>query len=162
MEMGRKQIVEDRSKQERQERRQHLGALKSLVIRPATITRYERALQAFLHFVESQSSDIATTRQALDVQLQDYLDWLWEEGESLSLAGDTLSAVQHFQPSCRRNLCGSWRLLKARQLHELPARAPPLTWDLLTILLGWFQPRAPEIALGLPLAFRALLRTDEL
>ena len=139
-----------------------MGSLKSLVITQPTLRRYEGAFKCFLQYLHSQLDNIAPTRQALDIQLQDYLDYLWQEGESISLAGDTISSIQHYQPNCKRHLPGSWRLLKAWQLHELPARTPPFVWATLTVLLGWFHGQCPAVALGLYLAFRALLRTGEL
>lgn len=160
--MVRRQIAEARSKQGRQQRRQQLGSLRSLVIRPATIVRYEKAFQAFIRFHHCQCQILASTLVGLDNQLQKYLEFLWEEGEGLSLAGDTLSSIQHFQPSSRRNINGAWRMLKAWQLHEFPARAPPFTWDTLRIVMGWIHGVSPNVALGLYLGFKGLLRTGEL
>lgn len=160
--MVRRQIVEARTKSGRQQRRQQLGSLRSLVIRPATIVRYQKAFKVFTQYLSSQRSIIARNLTGLDLQLQEFLEFLWEEGESLSLAGDTLSAVQHFQPSAKRNINGAWKLLKAWQLHELPARAPPFTWETLKILLGWCHGVSPRVAIGLYLGFKGLLRTGEL
>ena len=160
--MGRRQIVEGAERAERRARRQELGSLKSLVLRPSTIQRYEKAFRAFLVYLGNQKLFLASTKTELDHQLEDYLDWLWQDGESISLAGDTLSSIQHFQPSCKRNLNGAWRLLKAWQLHELPSRAPPFTWDTLKIFLGRMIQISPQVALGIFLAFKCLLRTGEL
>lgn len=160
--MGRRQIVDGVEKAARRERRQQLGSLKSLVIRPTTIARYEKAFRAFLQFLSNQKLSLASTRQKLDNQFCDYLNWLWEDGESLSLAGDTLSAIQHFQPSCKHNISGAWRMLRTWQTHEVPSRAPPFTWDSLQILLGYFHSICPSVSLGLLVAFKCLLRTGEL
>lgn len=160
--MVRRQIVEARTKSGRQQRRQQLGSLKSLVIRPATVARYQKAFKSFNAYLHAQGSAISHTLAGLDLQLQEFLEFLWEEGESLSLAGDSLSAIQHFQPSSKRNINGAWKLLKAWQLHELPARAPPFTWETLRVLLGWCHGVSPRLALGLYLGFKGLLRTGEL
>lgn len=96
----------------------------------------------------------------LDSQVQLYFDALWHDGELLSLAGDTLSSLQHFQPSCKRRIPGGWRI--TWQLHELPSRAPPFTWPTLLVVLGKFCLLSPIAALGVRLAFRALLRTGEI
>ena len=157
-----KQIVEARDRAGRQHRRATLGTLQSLVIRPATRQRYERAFVHFLRYLKQQHLDLAPTRQELDHQVCDYLEHLWQDGESLALAGDTLSGLQHYQPSCKRHLQGGWRLLKAWQLRELPARAPPLTIPTLHTLLGALHGRSATVALGVYLAFRCLLRTGEL
>ena len=157
-----KQIVEAHNRAERQQRRAALGTLKSLVIQPNTFLRYRRAFTLFLQYLAQQRASIAPTRQELDHQVENYLEHLWQDGESLSLAGDTLSGIQHFQPNCKRHLPGSWRLFKAWQLRELPARAPPFTITTLQVLLGCLHAKSPSVALGVYLAFRCLLRTGEL
>lgn len=157
-----KRIVDGLTKTERVNRRKGLGTLRSLLVKPATVTRYEKAFAMFINFLMAQKMTLAYSLEALDSQVQCYLDSLWKDGESLSLAGDTLSALQHFQPSCKRRLQGGWRLLKAWQLHELPSRAPPFTWGTLLVVLGRFYEISPVVALGIHLAFRALLRTGEL
>ena len=105
---------------------------------------------------------LAQTKTLLDGQIQHFIETLWQDGESISLAGDIISSVQYFQPSCKGHLQGSWKLLRTWQRHELPSRAPPLTWHILLVVLGYFQSRHPQVALALHLAFRALLRTGEL
>ena len=156
-----KQIVEGQDKRARKERRAALGTLRSLLIKPSTEDRYRKAFEAFLRFLTCQKTSLATSRASLDRQVEDYIEHLWHEGEGISLAGDTISSLQHFQPSCKRHLPGAWRLLKAWQLRELPSRAPPFTLTTLYILLGHI-PTHPQIALGLYVAFRCLLRTGEL
>ena len=125
--MGRRQIVEGLEKSERRKRRATLGSLKSLVLRPATISRYQKAFQHFISYLKGSHTDIAPTKAGLDRQLVDYLEFLWEDGESLSLAGDTLSSIQYYQPSAKRNINQAWKMLRTWQLHELPARATPFT-----------------------------------
>eukprot|EP00435_Cladocopium_sp_Y103_P015411 s1282_g3.t1 len=161
-EMVKRQIVEGLEPSDRKRRRAALGSLKSLVIRPATITRYQKAFNSFLTFLHGQGENLSPTISGVDSQAADYLDWLWEEGLSLSQAADCLCALQHFQPSCRKRLPSAWRLLKVWQLHELPARAPPLTLQILEVILGRMTQVSPEAALGLLVGFRFLLRTGEL
>ena len=91
-----------------------------------------------------------------------YIEHLWEEGESKYLAQDTLSSLQHFEPQLKRKLLESWRLIRAWQQHEIPTRAPPLTLVTLALLAGWFQHHFPELGLSLLVAFHGLLRTGEL
>ena len=92
----------------------------------------------------------------------EYIEHLWQEGDSKYFAQDTLSALQHYEPQLRRRLCRSWRLIRAWQQHEIPTRAPPLTPATLALLAGWAQQHFPEFALALVVAFHALLRTGEL
>lgn len=88
--MGRRQIVEGLEKSERKKRRAQLGSLKSLVLRPTTITRYEKAFRAFVQYLNLHHIELSNTRSGLDRQVVDYLNFLWEDGESLALAGDTI------------------------------------------------------------------------
>ena len=160
--MGKRQIVEGLHRSDRIARRKTLGSLKGLVIRPATLVRYERALKAFVHYLQGQGESLASSIQALDSQVVEYLNYLWEEGWSLGQAGDTLSAIQHFQPSCRKRLQGAWRMLRIWQLHEVPARAPPFSLQILEVVLGRINEILLDAALGLFVAFRFFLRTGEL
>ena len=157
-----KQIVESQDKEVRKERRAALGTLRSLLIKPTTVDRYRKAFESFLRFLTTQKLSLSLSRASLDRQLEDYIEHLWHEGEGIALAGDTISAIQHYQPSCKRNLPGAWRLLKAWQLRELPARAPPFTLTTLHVLLGYMLQSHPQLALGIHVAFRCLLRTGEL
>ena len=160
--MGKRKIVEAVDKQERIKRRKGLGKLADLVIQPPTATRYEKALKKFFGHLQQQKQHIGDSHLAVDQQLSNYLEVLWEEGEPLSLAGDTISAVQHHQPSLRKRLSGAWRLYKAWQQRELPARPPPFTIETLQVLLGWLHSKSPPVALAVFLAFRCLLRTGEM
>ena len=139
-----------------------MGKLADLVIQPPTATRYEKALKKFFGYLQQQKQHIGDSHLAVDQQLSNYLEFLWEEGEPLSLAGDTISAVQHHQPSLRKRLSGAWRLYKAWQQRELPARSPPFTIETLQVLLGWLHSKSPPVALAVFLAFRCLLRTGEM
>ena len=103
--MGKRQIIEGLQPEDRKRRRKAFGSLKSLVIRPTTVVRYQKAFNAFLTFLKAKGDFLAPTIQGIDAQASDFIDSLWEEGGSLSQAGDTLSALQYFQPSCRKRLC---------------------------------------------------------
>ena len=139
----------------RKERRQKLGTLKSLIIKPATKVRYDRAFASFLQYQRNHRLALATE---LDVQLSDYLEHLWEEGESRYLAADTLSGVQHLQPSVKGHIPQAWRLLNQ---NELPARAPPFTTEQVEVLCGCTL-TTPWMPLALLTGFWGLLRTGEL
>ena len=136
--------------------------MRSLLLKPSTIIRYEKAFKLFLAFLLSQKLCLAQSLTLLDDQVQCYLENLWQDGETLSLAGDTISSLQYYQPSRKRNLPGAWKMQRAWQVHELPPRAPPFTWQTLLVFLGKLYSISPVAALGVHLGFRALLRTGEL
>ena len=130
--MGRR-IVDGGTQHQRIQRRKAPGSLRSLLLKPSTIIRYEKALKLFLAFLLSQKLCLAKSLTLLDDQVQCYLENLWQDGESLSLAGDTISSLQCYQPSRKRNP-GAWKMQRAWQVHELPPRAPPFTWQTPRIL----------------------------
>lgn len=160
--MGKRKIVEAVDRQERIKRRKTLGRLHDLIIQPSTEARYQKAFKGFLSFLAFQRQTLAKEKSGIDLQVSHYIETLWDEGESISSAGDTLSSLQHYQPSLKRHLSNGWRLLKAWQQHELPARAPPFTVETLQVLLGWLHQKSPPVSLAVFLAFRCLLRTGEM
>ena len=87
--MVKRQIVEGLTRENRQKRRQELGALKDLVIKPSTVDRYTKAFKRFVEYLKEQRQTLSSSKEGLDSQIQEYIEWLWEEGESISLAADT-------------------------------------------------------------------------
>ena len=98
----------------------------------------------------------------LDRQLGEYLEYLWESGDSKSLAADTLSGVQHFL-RVKRVFSGGWSLFKAWGKLELPNRAPPLPELVLTGMVGLaFSLGRHDLASLLLIGFGGFLRTGEI
>ena len=160
--MGKDEVVEGRSRDARKTRRQKLGKPKDLVIQPATKTRYDHAMKLFLEYLKWNKLPLPSQCDEVDRVASKYIEELWEEGDSRYPAQDTLSSLQHNEPQLKRKLLRSWRLIKAWQKHEIPARAPPLTPTALSVLAGWMHARCPELALSLVLGFYGLLRSGEL
>ena len=131
--------MECQNKQERKRRRQQLGTLQRLVIKRSTECRYEKAFKRFLSYLAGKCQPLGSKKERVDGQAQEFLEFLWEEGEGQSLAADVLSAIQRYQPSMRRCLNCSWRLFKTWQRFEIPARAPPMTWQIVQILMGFLH-----------------------
>ena len=105
--------MECQNKQERKRRRQQLGTLQQLVIKRSTEDRYEKAFKRFLSYLAGQCQALGATKERIDGQAQEFIEFLWEEGEGQSLAADVSRAIQHYQPGTHRCLHDSWRLLKA-------------------------------------------------
>ena len=154
--------MEGNTRTVRKARRQHLGKLKDLVIKPETRRRYEIAMKKFLEFLRWNQFVLPSQYVDVDRLASMYVEELWEDGDSRYLAQDVLSSLQHHEPQLKRRLLQSWRLIKAWQKHEIPSRAPPLTVSTLFVLAGWLQKHLPEVALGVVVAYYALLRTGEL
>ena len=99
----------------------------------------------------------------LDQLVADYAEVLWEEGESQYMYSDTICALVHHLKFLKRQMIQSWDLLSTWQLHELPTRATPFSLDVVLAMAGAALQRGwLDMAVGLLLAFQALLRTGEL
>lgn len=155
--------VEGRSKADRVAVRKNLGKLRDLTVQPKTKKRYEEARLKFYAFLREAGESLPKQREALDGLLCDYLELLWATGEGRGLASDTVAGLQDHDPRLRGHLLGSWRLLKAWSMNEIPNRAPPFPEKVLLSMVGWALFKEEYwFALSLLLGFYGLLRTGEL
>jgi hypothetical protein len=98
----------------------------------------------------------------LDQLVAQFVEELWQDGEPKSAASYTVAAVQHFMPEMKNNLRCAWRLVRAWGKLEMPERATPFEPFMLWAFSSYFlQKQHLELALLLPVAFAALLRTGE-
>ena len=162
--MGKKvKVSEAHSKEERKKVRKSLGKLKSLTVQPTTKLRYQQGLQSFYRYLRQNDLTIPTRRDLMDDVVADYLEYLWSEGEGRAVASNFLAALQDADPKLKGSLPGSWRLMKAWTIHEVPNRAPPLTESVLRAMCGWSVfTKQFDFGLSLLVAFHGLLRTGEL
>lgn len=123
--MRKRSIVEGITPQARRAWRRELGKLRDLAIKPATQRRYEEAATIFFAYLKANKEPLPTQPHDLDQIVGHYLEELWWDGQSKSLAGDTFSSLQHREPSLKRQLRWSWKLFKAWQQAEIPSRSPP-------------------------------------
>ena len=87
---------------------------------------------------------------------------MWRTGEPLSTIGDGLSAIHFYQPWTRRRLPHAWKLFAVWRKIEIPSRAPPITWELISSMAAHeWQQNNFEMAVILLVAFHCLLRTGE-
>ena len=65
----------------------------------------------------------------LDRYLRDFIEDLWEDGESKGFASDALRGIGHFIfiPACKQHMIAAWRLHAAWGRPKFPCRAPPFT-----------------------------------
>ena len=142
--------------------RQQLGPLHRHRVSAKTYARYLHAAQQFTTWVTASGMPLAVSLDELDAQACRYLEQLWAHGEGRNLAGDTLSAVQHFLHK-RRILTAAWGLFSAWGRLEVPDRAPPLPLQVLYAFCGLaLSERKPALSAALALGFHCLLRTSEL
>ena len=141
--------------------RQQVGRLSASLVKPRTLKKYTEACTAFdcwlaLHGV-ARSSDL----EELDGQVCEWIEHLWAQGLDKNYAGFTLSGLQ-FALRRKRILQSGWRLLKAWQHVELPARAAPMPAEVLHAAvftaITWDR---LDLALLMMVAFSGFLRSME-
>ena len=158
-----KRILEGATVAERKKQRQALGSLHNLTVQPATRARYDKAVNGFLQFLKHESLALPRSREALDPLVCEYLEFLWSSGAGRAQASDCLAGLQNETPRLRGQLQGSWRLLKAWHMNEVPNRAPPLPVHVLNAMIGWaiFNNHG-AFAISLVVGFYGMLRTGEI
>eukprot|EP00438_Fugacium_kawagutii_P030494 Skav202357 [mRNA] locus=scaffold53:218927:223660:- [translate_table: standard] len=158
-----KRVLEATTAAERAKQRRALGTLQQLTVQPATKNRYNKAIDKFLQFLNTNSLELPKQRHALDGVLCEYLEHLWSSGAGRALASDTVAGLQDQDAKLRGNLQGSWRLLKTWAVNEIPNRAPPLPVHVLHALVGWaFFHSHMSFGVSLLVGFYGMLRTGEI
>jgi hypothetical protein len=142
--------------------RRRLGLIRLNRAQPRTVARYSRAYAMLQNWMRAHGLENINNLESLDHAIGWYIESLWHEGESRSLAADTLSAVQYF---CMRRhfLTGSWMLISAWQRLELPVRAPPMPALVLAALAGAaLQRNDVPLAVCFLVGFHCYLRSGEM
>ena len=152
-----------RNRDERKRSRAQIGTLRDNTVATKTRQRYNKALTTFYSFCYVRRLRIPDAPNALAELVCDFIEFVWESGDSLSLVTDSLSGLQDLKPRLRGQLSASWRLVKTWQKLEIPHRAPPFPEDLLHTLCGFFILEGDRhMSLILETGFYAVLRTGEL
>lgn len=150
------------SRSERAAARAKIGRLRDARIAKRTLGRYTTAVAWFEAWRKAAGLRQAQGLAELDAQLADFIETLWEEGEPKGLAADALCGAQHFLES-RRCFPVAWGLYRTWDRVELPARAPPLTAEMVMAVANVFRMRGRvELAAAVLLGFHCALRTSEL
>ena len=158
-----KRVLEGSTVAQRAIQRQQLGTLRSLTVQPSTRKRYQKAITAFLQFLNSEGLELPQVRSALDPLVCEYLEHLWATGQGRGLACDTLAGLQDRDAKLKGQLPAAWRLMRAWHTNEIPSRAPPLLQHIVHSMAGWaFSHGHFSFGVCLILAFYGMLRTGEL
>ena len=80
-------VMSTKSKSERKAARTTVGTLASQLLQPRTLERYERALAQFYRWMDNMKYEIASDTYSFDLQLCEYVEHLWQEGDSKSIVG---------------------------------------------------------------------------
>ena len=140
-----------------------MGKLSDMVVGKMTLSRYTSAVKFWFNWLSNSNQSFPTSYFLLDNLLCEFIDAMWEEGEGRALIANVLSGMQHFVPVLRYRIPCSWRLYRAWLKHELPARAPPFTWELVKSMSGEaLRLNRGDVAIAILIAFEGILRTGEL
>ena len=143
--------------------RQALGTLASLKVGPRTASRYQKALEVFFMWMKTEAISLPRESDDFDMIVSQFIETCWQEGEERSRVADVVCGLQWTSPLLKRQMNGSWALLKAWQRTELPARAPPMPPKIVFALAEWLLRQGRTgMSLGVVLAAHGILRTGEL
>lgn len=150
-------VIQKRTRAERKAARHGLN-LRDAGITMKTRAAYVVALGLLLPFIESISNEAE-----LDMACAEWVEACWEDGESLYTVGNALSALHFFEPITKRKTPSAWKLFATWKKMEWPARAPPLTQDII-LSMAYYALCHNDLFFSclLALGFYTLLRTGEL
>lgn len=135
-----------------------------------TLKRYRKAVVAFFDWAMEATgggedpSMIIHDEDALDRLIAEYIQYLYDEGGSKSLAKATKNGLCLYFPYLRPLLPLTDQVLKGwSRLHKVESY-PPLTWELASSLAVHLatRPEHARHAIGVVLSFDCLLRVSEL
>ena len=131
-------------------------------LKASTLKKYREAVHQALEqwdFCSIQYENVV----AFDLELGDFLEHSYEEGESIAFAGNLICGLQVFLPFLRRHLPYSWHLFSLWRRNERCWQATPMGDDLLWALVGkTLESQQLEMGMLLMLGYFGLLRTGEL
>lgn len=136
--------------------------LKMAGISRRTLHIYRREVSQFFHFLDLEGWRLPKSYSRLDKFLADYINHLFQEGESLTKAGWVLSGMKRLYPRVRRELAISQQWYNNWCREHTPRRATPITWPLIQAFAGvcvrlkWLR-----LTTLLLLSFVFFLRTGE-
>ena len=133
-----------------------LLALEDRCIAESTRLRYFTAVCRLLPLLENNNKE-------MDEVVAGWVENLYFEGESISVASDGLCGLHHFHPACKGHLQKAWRLFRLWRKIEKPHQTPPLPFLVFLGLLGRCLAMGDlQMASLLAIGFWGMLRTGEL
>ena len=161
--MSRQKVQQQTTKMGRAAARKRSGKLRHQVISEQTERRYEVAYEKFLKFHRLEKFFSLPTFEEFDDMVAEYVEFLWEDGQTKSQANYTVAAIQYYKPQAKQHLPWSWKLIKIWNQVEIPIRATPMDPDTLLAFAGLaFKWKEDVFAHLLIVGFSLFLRTGEL
>ena len=126
-----------------------------------TLRAYRQALESFLEYISREGVSLNSVSQ-LDAALANYVNGMFQEGDSIAVAGHLLSGVKRFLPTLRLRVPTAAQYFRNWQRIYQPVRATPISLELIQALAAVAWKASPQFAFLLLLGFAAMLRTVEM
>ena len=110
--------------------------LKTAGISKRTLGIYKREVSQFFQHLDREGIHLPRSYGKLDQLLADYINHLYQEGETLTKAGWILSAMKRLYPRVRKEIPIAQQWYNNWCREHTPRRATPLTWGLLQAFAG--------------------------
>jgi hypothetical protein len=128
-----------------------------------TLRSYRKALSSFLVYLSAVGIAFPRTAEAIDAEASEYINYLYQNGDSLTEAGHFVSALKRFVPQMRRCLHLSSQLYSNWSRTIVPSRATPFTLPILRgMAAAAVKGGRPDVAAVLLIGFSCFLRTGEM
>ena len=157
--------LREHKKAEEKEARRVLRAgtsLKQRQVSELTRERYVVACNALVDFWKTYESG-PKFRPSTDMAVAEYIEHLFQEGDTVGMASNALAAMQYFYPECIGKLKYSWKLLGLWRRLEPPSQVTPFT-DLTVLALAGaaFDLGHNDLCALILVGFDRFLRSGEL
>ena len=139
------------------------GHLRFKGISDRTARSYRKEVHRFFVWLELEHLEIPNEVSHLDTLVGEYINVMYQDGDSLSQAGWLLSGLKRFIPSLRHELPTGQQYYNNWVRDHIPQRALPMPWHVLKGLAGaaW-NAGHQDLALCLLLGYTFFLRTTEM
>jgi site-specific recombinase XerD len=97
-------------------------------IAPKTARAYRKEIYRFFQYLSSEEVEIPSDVSLLDFLVSEYINVLYQEGDSISQAGWLLSGLKRFIPKLRFRLPTSQQYYNNWLRDHVPMRAVPMPW----------------------------------
>ena len=123
---------------------------------------YSKAVQLFFKFLKAWKGSCPFAARGLDEALGEFINHRFQGGETVSLAGWTLSGLMPFIPRSRGRFPQRHKYFRNWQRVHLPQCTSRLPWLAARAMAAAFQVQRPDLALLVLRGFAFFLHTTEL
>ncbi len=132
-------------------------------IRPRTANLYKREVARFFRYLQAEKIPTPDDPEELDEHVAEFINMLYQEGDSLSHAGWLLSGLKRFMPQLKRSLAVSQQWYNNWARDHQPTRAVPMPWSVArTMAFVAWEAGHFDASLCILLGFSFYLRSMEM